>query len=34
MDVTSGYLSRRQVQSMDDNCGEWVKPMSVTSGCG
>ena len=23
-----------QVQSMDDNCGEWVKCMGVASGCG
>ena len=23
-----------QVQSMDDNCGEWVECMGVASGCG
>ena len=23
-----------QVQSMDDNCGEWVECMGVSSGCG
>ena len=23
-----------KVQSMDDNCGEWVECMSVASGCG
>ena len=23
-----------QVQSMDDNCGEWVEGMGVASGCG
>ena len=25
-------VSRRQVQSMDDNCGEWVKSMGVALG--
>ena len=23
-----------KVQTMDDNCGEWVKCMGVASGCG
>ena len=23
-----------KVQSMDDNCGEWVECMGVASGCG
>ena len=27
-------LQNRYVQSMDDNCGEWVECMSVASGCG
>ena len=26
--------STEQVQSMDDNCGEWVECMGVASGCG
>ena len=32
-----GVVSRRRVwlvQSMDDNCGEWVECMGVASGCG
>ena len=27
-------LNSVQVQSMDDNCGEWVECMGVASGCG
>ena len=27
-------LNFAQVQSMDDNCGEWVECMGVASGCG
>ena len=27
-------LNCAQVKSMDDNCGEWVECMCVTSGCG
>ena len=27
-------LNFTQVQSMDDNCGEWVECMGVASGCG
>ena len=27
-------VSRRQVQSMDDNCEEWVESMDLASGCG
>ena len=23
-----------QIQSMDDNCGEWVECMGAASGCG
>ena len=29
-----GVVSRRQVQSMDDNCGEWVESMGVASESG
>ena len=29
-----GISSMRKVQSMDDNCGEWVECMGVASGCG
>ena len=28
------FTSRGKVQSMDDNCGEWVECMGVASGCG
>ena len=27
-------LNLCKVQSMDDNCGEWVECMGVVSGCG
>ena len=27
-------LNLCKVQSMDDNCGEWVESMGVASGCG
>ena len=27
-------LTTTQIQSMDDNCGEWVECMDVASGCG
>ena len=29
-----GVVSKRQVQSIDDNCGKWVESMAVASGCG
>ena len=29
-----GISSMCKVQSMDDNCGEWVECMGVASGCG
>ena len=31
---TSSIRNTAQVQSMDDNCGEWVESMGVASGCG
>ena len=31
---TTYGLKHAQVQSMDDNCGEWVECMGVASGCG
>ena len=30
----SSILNLCKVQSMDDNCGEWVECMGVASGCG
>ena len=36
-EVMASFASRlkfAQVESMDDNCGEWVECMGVTSGCG
>ena len=34
MDGTSDTFNVAQVQSMDDDCGEWVECMGVASGCG
>ena len=39
MSVTHSHCQRSaglhtQVQSIDDNCGEWVECMGVASGCG
>ena len=31
---SSDTFNFAQVQSMDDNCGEWVKCMDLASGCG